>query len=127
MSSESSTQESPDPVPAPEASEDSPAVSVDGWTFPIRGSHNYGGADNRYGAPRAGHRHAGQDVLAPCGTPLVAARGGKVVEAGYEGAGGNAVVIHGSGSSYDQSDYQGGTQQPRSGSQQQGNGANESY
>ena len=69
--------------------------------FPIRGSHNYGTAENRYGAPRAGHRHAGQDVLAPCGTPLVAARGGKVVEAGYEGAGGNAVVIHGSGSSYD--------------------------
>ncbi len=69
--------------------------------FPIRGAHNYGTADNRYGAPRAGHTHAGQDVLAACGTPLVAARGGKVVEAGYEGAGGNAVVIHGTGSNYD--------------------------
>ena len=69
--------------------------------FPIRGPHNYGTADNRYGAPRSGHSHAGQDVLAPCGTPLVAARGGKVVEAGYEGAGGNAVVIHGTGSNYD--------------------------
>ncbi len=69
--------------------------------FPIRGAHNYGTAENRYGAPRSGHAHAGQDVLAACGTPLVAARGGKVVEAGYEGAGGNAVVIHGSGSTYD--------------------------
>ena len=69
--------------------------------FPIRGAHNYGTAENRYGAPRSGHTHAGQDVLAACGTPLVAARGGKVIEAGYEGAGGNAVVIHGSGSNYD--------------------------
>jgi hypothetical protein len=69
--------------------------------FPIRGPHNYGTAENRYGAPRSGHSHAGQDVLAPCGTPLVAARGGKVVEAGYEGAGGNAVVIHGTGSNFD--------------------------
>ena len=69
--------------------------------FPIRGAHNYGDAQNRYGAPRSGHRHAGQDVLAKCGTPLVAARGGKVTEAGYEGAGGNAVVIHGTGSNYD--------------------------
>ena len=69
--------------------------------FPIRGAHNYGTAENRYGAPRSGHAHAGQDVLAACGTPLVAARGGKVVEAGYEGAGGNAVVIHGSDSTYD--------------------------
>jgi hypothetical protein len=69
--------------------------------FPIRGAHNYGTAENRYGAPRSGHSHAGQDVLAACGTPLVAARGGKVIEAGYEGAGGNAVVIHGTGSNYD--------------------------
>jgi murein DD-endopeptidase MepM/ murein hydrolase activator NlpD len=69
--------------------------------FPIRGAHNYGTAENRYGAPRSGHSHAGQDVLAACGTPLVAARGGKVVEAGYEGAGGNAVVIHGTGSNFD--------------------------
>jgi hypothetical protein len=69
--------------------------------FPIRGAHNYGDAQNRYGAPRSGHRHAGQDVLAKCGTPLVAARGGRVTEAGYEGGGGNAVVIHGTGSNYD--------------------------
>jgi hypothetical protein len=69
--------------------------------IPLRGAHNYGTAENRYGAPRSGHSHAGQDVLAACGTPLVAARGGKVVEAGYEGAGGNAVVIHGTGSNFD--------------------------
>jgi len=33
--------------------------------------------------------------------PLKVLRGGKVVEAGYEGAGGNAVVIHGTGSNFD--------------------------
>jgi murein DD-endopeptidase MepM/ murein hydrolase activator NlpD len=69
--------------------------------FPIRGRHNYGDAQNRYGAPRAGHRHAGQDVLAACGTPLVAARGGKVLSAGYGGDAGNYVAIHGSGGDYD--------------------------
>jgi hypothetical protein len=69
--------------------------------FPIRGPHNYGDAQNRYGAPRAGHRHAGQDVLAACGTPLVAARGGKVLSAGYGGDAGNYVAIHGAGSNYD--------------------------
>jgi hypothetical protein len=69
--------------------------------FPIRGAHNYGDAQNRYGAPRAGHSHAGQDVLAACGTALVAARGGKVLSAGYGGAAGNYVAIHGTGSDYD--------------------------
>src|SRR5256885_16819313 len=64
---------------------------------PIRGAHNYGTAENRYGAPRSGHSHAGQDVLAACGTPLVAARGGKVVEAGYEGPRGNAGALPGPG------------------------------
>ena len=69
--------------------------------FPIRGAHNYGDAQNRYGAPRSGHRHAGQDVLAACGTPVVAARGGKVLSAGYGGAAGNYVAIHTVGNDYD--------------------------
>jgi hypothetical protein len=69
--------------------------------FPIRGAHNYGDGQNRYGASRSGHSHAGQDVLAACGTGLVAARGGKVLSAGYGGATGNYVAIHGTGSDYD--------------------------
>jgi peptidoglycan hydrolase-like protein with peptidoglycan-binding domain len=60
--------------PARNAQPVPPAVSVDGWTFPIRGAHNYGGPDNRYGAPRSGHTHAGQDIFANCGTPATAAR-----------------------------------------------------
>jgi murein DD-endopeptidase MepM/ murein hydrolase activator NlpD len=71
------------------------------YEFPILGAHNYGGPDNRFGAPRSGHTHEGQDVLAACGTPLVAARGGTVRYAGYEGAAGNYLVIDGKGTPYD--------------------------
>jgi murein DD-endopeptidase MepM/ murein hydrolase activator NlpD len=71
------------------------------YEFPILGPHNYGGPDNRFGAPRAGHTHEGQDVLAACGTPLVAARGGEVRYAAYEGAAGNYLVINGKGTPYD--------------------------
>lgn len=68
--------------------------------FPIRGRHNYGTADNAFGAPRGGRSHAGQDVLANCGTPLVAARGGRVTGAGYGGDSGNYVAIDTAGSTY---------------------------
>jgi murein DD-endopeptidase MepM/ murein hydrolase activator NlpD len=87
--------------PARSAQPVPPAVSVDGWTFPIRGSHSYGGADNRYGAPRDGHTHAGQDVFANCGTPEVAARGGKVIDTGYGGSAGYYVAVHTTDTRYD--------------------------
>jgi murein DD-endopeptidase MepM/ murein hydrolase activator NlpD len=69
--------------------------------FPVRGDHNYGGAASRFGAPRSGHTHQGQDVAAACGTPLVAAQGGTVVARAYDDAGGNYVVIKGKGSKKD--------------------------
>ncbi len=87
--------------PARSAQPVPPAVSVDGWTFPIRGSHSYGNADNRYGAPRSGHTHAGQDIFANCGTPEVAARGGKVIDTGYGGAAGYYVAVHTTDTRYD--------------------------
>jgi murein DD-endopeptidase MepM/ murein hydrolase activator NlpD len=87
--------------PARNAQPVPPAVSVDGWTFPIRGSHSYGNADNRYGAPRSGHTHAGQDVFANCGTPEVAARGGKVIDAGYGGSAGYYIAVHTADTQYD--------------------------
>ncbi len=71
------------------------------YTFPILGAHDYGGPEGRFGASRAGHTHQGQDVMAACGTPLVAARGGRVQYAGYEGAAGNYLVIDGKGTPYD--------------------------
>jgi murein DD-endopeptidase MepM/ murein hydrolase activator NlpD len=87
--------------PARNAQPVPPAVSVNGWTFPIRGGHSYGNADNRYGAPRSGHTHAGQDVFANCGTPEVAARGGKVIDAGYGGSAGYYVAVHTTDTRYD--------------------------
>lgn len=69
--------------------------------FPIRGRHSYGEGGARFGAGRAGHVHEGQDVMAACGTPLVAARGGVVKFAGYQGNAGNYVVIDEAGSGVD--------------------------
>ena len=67
--------------------------------FPIRGKHNYG---DGIGAHRKGHTHQGQDVFADCGTPLEAARAGKVQFKGYQGSGaGNYVVIDGKGTGRD--------------------------
>jgi murein DD-endopeptidase MepM/ murein hydrolase activator NlpD len=63
--------------------------------FPVRGPHNYGGPEARFGAQRQGHTHQGQDVLAACGTKLDAAQGGTVIYSGYQSAAGNYVVIHG--------------------------------
>jgi murein DD-endopeptidase MepM/ murein hydrolase activator NlpD len=69
--------------------------------FPVRGPHGYGGPGDRFGAGRAGHSHQGQDILAPCGTPVVAARGGVVKDADFQWAAGNYVVIDAAGSGAD--------------------------
>ena len=76
-------------------------VSSTGWVFPIRGAHNYGTAINRYGAPRSGHTHAGQDVMANCGLPLVAAHAGRVIATGSGGAAGNYLAVHTTNTPYD--------------------------
>jgi murein DD-endopeptidase MepM/ murein hydrolase activator NlpD len=71
--------------------------------FPIRGPHGYGGAVQRFGAPRSGGRvHEGQDVFAPCGTRVVAARGGRVQAGGSDpGLYGNWIVIDARGTRTD--------------------------
>jgi murein DD-endopeptidase MepM/ murein hydrolase activator NlpD len=61
--------------------------------FPIRGKHDLGQSGvNGFGGGRG---HQGQDMFAACGTPLVAARGGKVVKATFQSRAGNYVVITG--------------------------------
>jgi len=71
------------------------------YAFPVLGNHDFGGAQSRFGAGRSGHTHQGQDVMSPCGTPLVAARGGKVQFTGNDSAAGIYLVIDGKGTPYD--------------------------
>jgi murein DD-endopeptidase MepM/ murein hydrolase activator NlpD len=58
--------------------------------FPVLGAHDFGTATNAFGGGRG---HQGQDILAGCGVPVVAATGGTVVRASYESAAGNHVVV----------------------------------
>jgi murein DD-endopeptidase MepM/ murein hydrolase activator NlpD len=69
--------------------------------FPVRGRHDFGGANADFGSGRAGHSHQGQDVFARCGTPMVAARGGTVKFKQYHAAAGNYVVIDAAGTDLD--------------------------
>lgn len=69
------------------------------FKFPVRGPHEYW---DGVGAPRAGHTHQGQDVGADCGTPLQAARGGRVQYRAYQAGGaGNYIVIDGKATRHD--------------------------
>lgn len=77
------------------------AFTLYGYAFPILGSHEFGMGAGRFGAGRSGHTHQGQDVMAACGTPLVAARGGTVQFSGFQYAAGNYVVIDGRGTPND--------------------------
>jgi murein DD-endopeptidase MepM/ murein hydrolase activator NlpD len=83
------------------SSDDQEAITLIGYVFPIRGVHTFNLGAGRFGAARRGHVHQGQDVFARCGTPLVAARGGKVTYAGYHALAGYYVVINGSGTGVD--------------------------
>jgi murein DD-endopeptidase MepM/ murein hydrolase activator NlpD len=67
--------------------------------FPVRGSHGERGYIGEFRAPRSGGRwHEGFDIVAACGTPLVAVRGGRVLRRGYDPVlYGNYLTIHGEG------------------------------
>lgn len=65
------------------------------YRFPIDARHSYG---DGFGA---GRDHEGQDVFAPCGTPLRAVRGGRVQTNDVHSAAGNYVVIDGKGTKMD--------------------------
>ena len=80
---------------------DDRAVTVYGHMFPILGPHTYAMGAGRFGAARTGHTHQGQDVMASCGTPLVAARGGKVLYSGFHALAGYYVVIDGKATGQD--------------------------
>ncbi|MGH9188714.1 MAG: murein hydrolase activator EnvC family protein [Acidimicrobiales bacterium] len=67
-------------------------ISGSGYAWPASGS-----VTSRFGQ-RWGRMHTGIDIASRSGTPIKAARAGRVVLAGYNGGYGNAVVIdHGGG------------------------------
>lgn len=66
-------------------------------SFPVRGEFNWGQEGARFGAGRSGHVHAGQDVFARTGTPLVAVTDGVVVEEGNDGGRGNYMALYAPG------------------------------
>lgn len=72
-----------------------------GHQFPVQGEHSFGEGAGRYGAGRDYGGHQGQDVFAACGTPLVAARGGKVRWKATHSRAGNYLVIDGAGTGTD--------------------------
>jgi murein DD-endopeptidase MepM/ murein hydrolase activator NlpD len=64
--------------------------------FPVPGPHTFGGTDARFGAPRAGHIHQGQDIPAACGQKEVAFESGTLKVNAFQASGaGYYVVIHG--------------------------------
>ncbi len=63
--------------------------------FPIRGHHTYGDGLG------AGRDHQGQDLMAKCGKPVVAAQAGRVELVDTHPAAGNYVVVDGVGKAPD--------------------------
>ena len=64
--------------------------------FPVQGAYSFGDADMRFGAPRTGHTHQGQDIAAAEGTPVVAPVAGTVKVVAYQAGGaGNYIVLSG--------------------------------
>jgi len=81
--------------PSPEAGVPTPAQTVaDGAVFPVAGSHEFGGPENRFGAPRAGgYTHQGQDVLTAEGTPVLAPLAGTITSTSYQAGGAGYYAV----------------------------------
>ena len=81
----------------------SAASATQRYRYPLRGVHNYGNlAVTGFDVKRAnGTIHLGQDIIAGCGTPIIAAHDGVVKSAGYSDGYGNYVVIGGKGTRFD--------------------------
>jgi murein DD-endopeptidase MepM/ murein hydrolase activator NlpD len=70
-----------------------------GYVFPLIGPHDFGTKIDRFGAPRYGHVHEGQDIFGKVGTDEVAVHDGVVVDRGKvtspdSGGRGNYLTIY---------------------------------
>ena len=70
-----------------------------GYVSPLLGPHNFGDELARFGAPRYGHIHEGQDIFGKTSTPEVAVHDGVVVDRGRNtdpdsGGRGNYLAIY---------------------------------
>jgi len=84
----------PTPPPVLEAGVPTPAQTVaDGAVFPVVGPHNFGGPENRFGAPRGSYVHQGQDVLTAEGTPIVAPLAGTILTTSYQEGGAGYYAV----------------------------------
>ncbi len=70
-----------------------PVSRIPKEVFPVRGPFNYGSSGAKFGAGRSGYSHQGQDLMAACGTRLVAIRRAKVLYRQYQSAAGHYVVL----------------------------------
>jgi len=95
----------PPPVPAPVSTEPglpTPAqTAAAGAVFPVAGAHNFGGPENRFGAPRGNHTHQGQDILTAEGTPIVAPMAGTITWTSYQAGGAGYYAVEHTGSGFD--------------------------
>ncbi|HZG48237.1 MAG TPA: M23 family metallopeptidase [Thermoleophilaceae bacterium] len=88
------------PLPAPEPAPG--ATPESGHRFPVAGPFDLGGAGSRFGAPRRGHIHQGQDISASEGTPVIAPWAGTVEWVRYQRRGaGWYLVLDGDGEDRD--------------------------
>lgn len=77
-------------------------IGVYPYRFPLKGNFPFGDSGSRFGDPRGGREHQGQDIAAPEGTPLRAVRGGVVKTVAYQASGaGHYIVISGAGQKRD--------------------------
>jgi murein DD-endopeptidase MepM/ murein hydrolase activator NlpD len=74
-------------VPTPEQ------LAAAGAVFPVAGPHNFGNAENAFGAPRDGYSHQGQDILTAEGTPVVAPLPGTILTTSYQEAGAGYYAV----------------------------------
>jgi murein DD-endopeptidase MepM/ murein hydrolase activator NlpD len=78
------------PGSTPTPTSPTPTAPAGSQVFPVAGPHTIG---QGFGAARSGHSHEGQDIMASCGTPLVAVTRAKVKWVKFQSLAGNYVVI----------------------------------